>query len=68
MTAFVNNLKTAILLGALFGRKVASAGTVGRATTAARGAGRAARERALRCFDPAAQAAALFDFYRSVVA
>jgi hypothetical protein len=34
----------ATLLGALFGRKLASAG-VGRATTAARGVGRAARER-----------------------
>ncbi len=35
----------ATVLGALFGRKVASVGTVGRATTAMRGAGRAARER-----------------------
>ena len=35
----------ATLLGALFGRKAASAGTVGRATTAARGIGRAASER-----------------------
>jgi len=35
----------ATLLGALFGRKVVSAGTVGRATTAARGIGRAAAER-----------------------
>jgi hypothetical protein len=35
----------ATLLGALFGRKVASVGSVGRATTAARGMGRAARER-----------------------
>jgi chromosome segregation ATPase len=33
------------LLGALFGRKVASAGTVGRASTAMRGAARSARER-----------------------
>lgn len=33
------------LLGALFGRKVASAATVGRAASAARGVGRAARER-----------------------
>jgi len=33
------------ILGALFGRKLGSASTVGRATTAARGAGRAARER-----------------------
>ncbi len=36
----------ATLLGALFGRKVASVGTVGRATTAARGVGRVAREKA----------------------
>ncbi len=35
----------ATLLGALFGRKVASASTVGRATTAARGLSRAAREK-----------------------
>jgi hypothetical protein len=35
----------ASLVGALFGRKLASAGNVGRATTAARGVGRAARER-----------------------
>jgi len=35
----------ATLLGALFGRKVASTGTVGRATTAVRGMGRAAREK-----------------------
>ena len=35
----------ATVLGALFGRKVASVGTVGRASTAMRGAGRAARER-----------------------
>jgi DNA helicase HerA-like ATPase len=35
----------ATVLGALFGRKLASVGTVGRATTAARGASRAARER-----------------------
>jgi hypothetical protein len=35
----------ASLVGALFGRKLASAGNVGRATTAARGIGRAARER-----------------------
>ena len=35
----------ATVLGALFGRKVASAGTVGRATTAMRGAGRTAREK-----------------------
>ena len=35
----------ATLLGALFGRKVASAGTVGRATTAMRGVGRASREK-----------------------
>ena len=34
----------ATVLGALFGRKLASAGTIGRATTAARGAGRAMRE------------------------
>jgi hypothetical protein len=33
------------VLGALFGRKLGSATTVGRATTAMRGAGRAARER-----------------------
>ncbi len=36
----------ATLLGALFGRKMASVGTVGRATTAARGVGRVAREQA----------------------
>ncbi len=35
----------ATLLGALFGRKLIGAGTVGRASTAARGAARAARER-----------------------
>lgn len=35
----------ATVLGALLGRKVASVGTVGRATTAMRGAGRAAREK-----------------------
>jgi DNA anti-recombination protein RmuC len=35
----------ATVLGALFGRKLGSLGNVGRATTAARGAGRAARER-----------------------
>ncbi len=35
----------ATVLGALFGRKLGSVGNVGRATTAARGAGRAARER-----------------------
>jgi hypothetical protein len=35
----------ATVLGALFGRKLGSIGSVGRATTAARGAGRAARER-----------------------
>ena len=35
----------ATVLGALFGRKAASVGTVGRATTAMRGAGRTARER-----------------------
>ncbi len=35
----------ATLLGALFGRKLGSIGNVGRATTAARGASRAARER-----------------------
>lgn len=35
----------ATVLGALFGRKVASAGTLGRAGTTLRGAGRAARER-----------------------
>jgi len=35
----------ATVLGALFGRRVASVGTVGRATTAARGVGRAAREK-----------------------
>ena len=35
----------ATLLGALFGRKVASAASVGRATTAARGMSRAAREK-----------------------
>ncbi len=34
----------ATVLGALFGRKLTSAGTIGRATTAARGAGRAMRE------------------------
>jgi hypothetical protein len=34
----------AAVLGAVFGRRVASAGTVSRATTAVRGAGRAARE------------------------
>src|SRR6185503_16747865 len=34
----------ATVLGALFGRKLTSAGTLGRATTAVRGAGRAARE------------------------
>ncbi len=34
----------ATVLGALFGRKAVSAGTLGRATTAARGVGRAARE------------------------
>lgn len=34
----------ATLLGAVFGRKIASAGNVGRAATAARGIGRAARE------------------------
>ena len=33
------------LLGALFGRKLASSASVGRATTAARGVSRAARER-----------------------
>lgn len=33
------------LLGAFFGRKVASAGSIGRATTAVRGVGRAGRER-----------------------
>jgi hypothetical protein len=33
------------VLGAVFGRKLASASNVGRATTAARGVGRAARER-----------------------
>jgi hypothetical protein len=36
----------ATLLGALFGRKVASAGSVGRATTAMRGMARASREKA----------------------
>jgi hypothetical protein len=36
----------ATVLGALFGRKLGSATTVGRAATAARGAGRLARERA----------------------
>ncbi len=35
----------ATVLGALFGRKIASTGTIGRATTAARGAGRAIKER-----------------------
>jgi hypothetical protein len=35
----------ATLLGALFGRKLGSVGNVGRATTAARGASRTARER-----------------------
>jgi hypothetical protein len=35
----------ATVLGALFGRKVASVGTVGRATTSVRGVGRAAREK-----------------------
>ncbi len=35
----------ATLLGALFGRKVASAGNVGRATTSMRGMGRVAREK-----------------------
>ena len=35
----------ASVLGALFGRKLASVGTVGRATTAARGVGRTAREK-----------------------
>jgi hypothetical protein len=35
----------ATVLGALFGRKLASVGTVGRASTAARGVGRAAREK-----------------------
>jgi hypothetical protein len=35
----------ATVLGALFGRKAASVGTVGRATTAMRGAGRTMRER-----------------------
>jgi hypothetical protein len=35
----------ATVLGALFGRKVASVGTVGRATTAVRGVGRSAREK-----------------------
>jgi len=35
----------ATLLGALFGRKLASQGQIGRATTAARGVSRAARER-----------------------
>ncbi len=35
----------ATILGAFFGRKIASAGNVGRATTAMRGMGRAARDR-----------------------
>jgi hypothetical protein len=35
----------ATMLGAMFGRKVASIGSVGRATTAVRGVGRAAREK-----------------------
>ncbi len=35
----------ATVIGALFGRKVASAGTIGRATTGMRGIGRAAREK-----------------------
>ncbi|MDH3570257.1 MAG: ATP-binding protein, partial [Gemmatimonadota bacterium] len=35
----------ATVLGALFGRRVASVGTVGRATTTMRGVGRAAREK-----------------------
>jgi hypothetical protein len=35
----------ATVLGALFGRKVASTGNIGRATTTMRGAGRAAREK-----------------------
>jgi hypothetical protein len=35
----------ATVLGALFGRKLASVGTVGRATTTVRGVGRAAREK-----------------------
>jgi hypothetical protein len=35
----------ATILGALFGRKLASAGTVGRATTSMRGVGRIAREK-----------------------
>jgi hypothetical protein len=35
----------ATLLGAVFGRKVTSSGTVGRATTTFRGVGRAAREK-----------------------
>ena len=35
----------ATILGALFGRKATSVGTVGRASTAVRGVGRAARER-----------------------
>ena len=35
----------ATVLGALFGRRAVSAGTIGRATTAARGVGRIARER-----------------------
>jgi DNA helicase HerA-like ATPase len=45
----------ATLLGALFGRKLGSVGSVGRATTAARGASRAARERtdALRAAEDA---------------
>jgi hypothetical protein len=33
------------VLGALFGRRVATSGSVGRATTAMRGAGRVAREK-----------------------
>ena len=36
----------ATLLGAVFGRKLASSATIGRATTAARSVGRVARERA----------------------
>jgi hypothetical protein len=36
----------ATVLGAVFGRKVASVGNIGRATTAARGASRVSRERA----------------------
>jgi hypothetical protein len=35
----------ATVLGAIFGRKIASAGSIGRATTTARGAGRVQRER-----------------------